>query len=93
MRNITVSVSDETYRQARVWAAQRDTSVSAVVQYLLQTLPGVTRAVRAFPVRNHNAVNTFPLPNPVPEANSPDPQRPSSILTRETVEPCPTDSK
>jgi hypothetical protein len=49
MRNITVTVSDQTYRQARIWAAQRDTSVSAVAQYLLQTLPGIARAERAFP--------------------------------------------
>ncbi len=52
MRNITVSVSDETYIQARIWAAQRDTSVTAIVQYLLQTLPSVTKAVRAFPIRD-----------------------------------------
>ena len=44
MKNITVSVPDETYRSARVWAAHRDTSVSAVVQYLLETLPGIQRA-------------------------------------------------
>jgi hypothetical protein len=50
MRNITVTVSDQTYRQARIWAAQRDTAVSAVVQYLLQTLPGIARATTAFPV-------------------------------------------
>ena len=49
MRNITVTVSDQTYRQARVWAAQRDTSVSAVVTYLLHTLPGMSRAEAAFP--------------------------------------------
>jgi hypothetical protein len=75
MRNITVSVSDETYRQARVWAAQRDTSVSAIVKYLLQTLPGVTRAVRAFPVRNPSPVNAFPLPDRAPEVSPPDPQK------------------
>jgi hypothetical protein len=74
MRNITVSVSDETYRQARVWAAQRDTSVSAIVQYLLQTLPGVTRAIRAFPVRNPKAVNTLQAPDQATEVNSPSPQ-------------------
>jgi hypothetical protein len=34
MRNITVAVSDDSYRQARIWAAKIDTSVSAVVQYL-----------------------------------------------------------
>ena len=32
MRNITVAVSDDSYRQARIWAAKNDTSVSAVVQ-------------------------------------------------------------
>jgi hypothetical protein len=30
MRNITVAVSDDSYRQARIWAAKNDTSVSAV---------------------------------------------------------------
>jgi len=36
VRNITVTVDDETYRQARKKAAERDTSVSALVrQYLL----------------------------------------------------------
>jgi hypothetical protein len=51
MRNITVTVSDEAYRQARVWAAHHDTSVSAVVQHLLTTLPGIARAANAFPPR------------------------------------------
>ena len=63
MRNITVSVSDETYIQARVWAAQRDTSLSAIVQYLLQTLPSVTKAVRAFPLRDPETSGT-PTPSP-----------------------------
>ena len=35
MKNITVSLDDETYRRARVKAAEMDTSVSALVkQYL-----------------------------------------------------------
>ena len=55
MRNITVTVSDETYRLARVWAAERDTSISAVVQYLLQSLKGMPRAGRAFPVGGSRA--------------------------------------
>ena len=38
MRNITVSVDDETYRQARIVAAQRDTSVSALVREFLAGL-------------------------------------------------------
>ena len=35
MRNITVSVDDETYRQARIASARRDTSVSALVREFL----------------------------------------------------------
>lgn len=38
MRNITVSVDDETYRRARVAAAERDTSVSALVKAYLEQL-------------------------------------------------------
>ncbi len=38
MKNITVSLDDETYRRARVVAAQRDTSVSALVKRFLQDL-------------------------------------------------------
>lgn len=38
MRNITVSVEDETYRRARVAAAERDTSVSALVKAYLDQL-------------------------------------------------------
>lgn len=41
MRNITVSVDDETYRRARVAAAQRDTSVSALVKAYLDQLASV----------------------------------------------------
>jgi uncharacterized protein YdaU (DUF1376 family) len=35
MKNITVSLDDETYRRARMIAAQRDTSVSALVKQFL----------------------------------------------------------
>ncbi|MBS0524132.1 MAG: ribbon-helix-helix protein, CopG family, partial [Proteobacteria bacterium] len=35
MKNITVSVDDEVYRRARVKAAERDTSVSALVRQFL----------------------------------------------------------
>jgi plasmid stability protein len=35
MKNITVSVDDETYRRARIKAAERDTSVSAMVRDFL----------------------------------------------------------
>lgn len=35
MKNITVSLDDETYRRARMIAAERDTSVSALVKEFL----------------------------------------------------------
>lgn len=38
MRNITVSVADDVYRRARVLAAERDTSVSALVADFLRDL-------------------------------------------------------
>ncbi len=41
VKNITVSVDDETYRMARIRAAERATSVSALVKsYLLQIACG-----------------------------------------------------
>jgi hypothetical protein len=43
MKNITVSLDDETYRRARMRAAELDTSVSAVVRsYLLEFAGGQT---------------------------------------------------
>ncbi|MGO9007865.1 MAG: hypothetical protein ACLQIQ_16015 [Beijerinckiaceae bacterium] len=38
MKNITVSLDDETYRRARIKAAERDTSVSALVREFLVKL-------------------------------------------------------
>jgi hypothetical protein len=38
MKNITVSLDDETYRRARIVAAQRETSVSALVRRFLVEL-------------------------------------------------------
>ena len=41
MKNITVAVDDEVYRQARIKAAEQDTSVSALVKnYLVQIVNG-----------------------------------------------------
>ena len=40
MKNITVSVPDDVYRNARVAAAQRDTSLSALVAAYLERLSG-----------------------------------------------------
>ncbi|HEV2098142.1 MAG TPA: DUF6364 family protein [Stellaceae bacterium] len=38
MKNITISLDDETYRRARIIAAERDTSVSALVKRFLVEL-------------------------------------------------------
>ena len=38
MKNITVTVDDETYRRARIKAAEQDTSVSALVKRFLGDL-------------------------------------------------------
>jgi hypothetical protein len=40
MKNITVSLDDDTYRRARVKAAELDTSVSALVKKYLVELAG-----------------------------------------------------
>ncbi len=40
VKNITVSVPDDVYRNARIAAAQRDTSVSALVVAYLEQLSG-----------------------------------------------------
>jgi plasmid stability protein len=40
MRNITVSVPEETYRRARIRAAELDTSVSALVRGFLDEVAG-----------------------------------------------------
>ena len=40
MRNITVSVPDNVYRQARIRAAERGSSVSAIVAEYLASLSG-----------------------------------------------------
>ena len=47
MKNLTVSLDDETYRRARMIAAQRDTSVSALVKrFLIELASGETEFER-----------------------------------------------
>jgi hypothetical protein len=47
VKNVTVAIADDCYRSARVWAAQNDTSVSAIVQDMLYNLPRLARAYDA----------------------------------------------
>ena len=47
MKNITVTVDDETYRKARIRAAELDTSVSALVRnYLHEIVAGESERER-----------------------------------------------
>ena len=47
MKNITIAIDDQTYRRARIKAAERGTSVSALVkQYLAKLGPEPDRAVQ-----------------------------------------------
>ena len=67
MRNITVCVSESTYRQARVWAARRGTSISAAVRLLLDNLAVVSRAVHMLREEDPNfGVQPRPAPAPRP---------------------------
>jgi hypothetical protein len=45
MKNVTVSITEESFRRARIFAAQRNSSLSAMVEFLLENLPTVSRAV------------------------------------------------
>lgn len=50
MKNVTVAISDTAWHRGRVWAAERNTSLSAVVSYLLQYLTSNPEAGRQFGV-------------------------------------------
>ncbi len=52
MKNITVSVDEETHRLARIRAAELDTSVSALVRQFLRSLAGSSPVVSISTVPN-----------------------------------------
>lgn len=52
MRNITVSVDEETHRLARIRAAELDTSISALVREFLRSLSGNGPPIRELAVSN-----------------------------------------
>jgi len=66
MRNITVSITDEVYRQARIWAAENNTSISAAVEYMLENVRSILQARK--PPRQSRRGNRFPVPpTPLPD--------------------------
>jgi hypothetical protein len=62
MKNITVTVPDEIYLIARVWAARRGTSVSAVVRQFLETLDDLPEPECDLPEREIDTNDTAPPP-------------------------------
>ena len=64
-RNITVTVSEQTYRNARIWAAENNTSLSAAVEYVLENVHTIL-SVRK-PPRSPRRNNRFEVP---PELSS-----------------------
>ena len=81
VKNITVAVSVDLYRQTRKLAAEYDTTVTAMVAYLLQRLPDSLKRAH-FPVGGPKWAPP-PLGQTLPPvtqtaAASPDPANPSS---------------
>ena len=66
MKNITVTVGDETYRKARIKAAERDTSVSALVKHFLTSLPLVKATTNDLNARSENGAGALPPFAPPP---------------------------
>jgi plasmid stability protein len=62
MKNITVSLDDETYRRARIRAAEQDTSVSAMVKkFLVENVAGEseTERLKKEEARIRDAIRSF----------------------------------
>lgn len=70
VRNITVAVSPELYRQTRMLAAEYDSTVTAMVAYLLERMPKALKAAR-FPAGGpKSAASTPPAPSSVPPSRA-----------------------
>jgi hypothetical protein len=63
-KNITTAISERTYNEARVYAVQRQTSVSALVQFLLENLPLLSRAIHRLIEENPNFGGSEPARPP-----------------------------
>ncbi len=61
MKNITVVVADESYLQARIWAARRQTSVSALVRRRREDLDAQYCPVLNLPDRGSEAISLPPI--------------------------------
>lgn len=76
VRNITVAVTPELHRQTRRLAAEMDTTVTALVAYLLERMPAALKAA-GYPVTvpatpsPSQARNRQPIASPFPSTPLP----------------------
>jgi predicted transcriptional regulator len=81
MKNITLKIDDETYRKARVLAAERETSVSAMVREFLE------QQTRESPAERERIANLEQLFKEADERarRKPVGQQPITPLTRDEI--------
>jgi hypothetical protein len=86
MKNITVCVSDETYRKARMWAAENDGSLSSAVQYMLEHIHLIL--FRNKPrVKDRRSKNRIPTTPPTSETSGSQRKTINSIVYGEKWDP------
>ncbi len=81
VRNITVAVTPELYRQTRMLAVEYDTTVTALVAYLLERMPKALKAAR------------FPVGGPQPTPSAPPTQSAGQTPTSTADTPSPSPLK
>ena len=64
MKNLTIALDDETYRRARVFAAQRDASISALVKKYLSSLTEEITALRDFKKEQEDLLDSIAQRHP-----------------------------
>lgn len=60
MPNVTITLTQEAYRNARVWAAQHDTTITAAVRIFLEKAPELSAAKLGIPRRGHSPAPANP---------------------------------
>ena len=69
-RNVTLAISIEAHHRARLWAAQHDVSLSAVVSALLEHLPTNPNAARAAHSVRRPQPQIQPVASPAPPSGA-----------------------
>jgi len=64
VKNLTIALDDETYRRARVFAAQRDASISALVKKYLSSLTEEITALRDFKKEQEDLLDSIAQRHP-----------------------------